>query len=377
MRHVIILPDLGQTTNEATIRQFLKKPGDNVSRGESILAVSTDKVEMEVESFANGYLRHWLVEEGALTSAMSPVAIITDTADEAYAETGEEEMSTPEPPKVESAAKAPVLSGTSGPVTAAPAARALAKERGIDLSNVQGTGPDGLITKADVLRFAEGSENSSESSTSADNRALAAMAATTIASKRDVPHFYATVDVSMSRAATFRSQWNHQHPDLHATYNDVLVLCAARSLRDSPRLNVSYNNGNYRQHKAADVFLVVSREPAMVLAPLGNPSATPFDVFLKDIRRATQMSAASQAEPLLAISNLGMFGVKQFSAIIPPGCTSALAIGTVREQPVLQNGTLENELVCSLTLSADHRVVDGVAAARFLERIQFHLNSPS
>jgi pyruvate/2-oxoglutarate dehydrogenase complex dihydrolipoamide acyltransferase (E2) component len=115
----------------------------------------------------------------------------------------------------------------------------------------------------------------------------------------------------------------------------------------------------------------------MVLAPLGNPSATPFDVFLKDIRRATQMSAASQAEPLLAISNLGMFGVKQFSAIIPPGCTSALAIGTVREQPVLQNGTLENELVCSLTLSADHRVVDGVAAARFLERIQFHLNSPS
>jgi pyruvate/2-oxoglutarate dehydrogenase complex dihydrolipoamide acyltransferase (E2) component len=94
MRHVIILPDLGQTTNEATIRQFLKKPGDNVSRGDPILAVSTDKVEVEVESFANGYLRHWLVEEGALTSAMSPVAIITDTADEAYAQLGEEEMST-------------------------------------------------------------------------------------------------------------------------------------------------------------------------------------------------------------------------------------------------------------------------------------------
>jgi len=93
------------------------------------------------------------------------------------------------------------------------------------------------------------------------------------------------------------------------------------------------------------------------------------------VRRATQVSTPIAAEPLVAISNLGMFGVKQFAAIIPPSCTSALAIGAVREQPAVKNGKLESELVCSLTISADHRVVDGVAAARFLERVQFHLNS--
>jgi pyruvate/2-oxoglutarate dehydrogenase complex dihydrolipoamide acyltransferase (E2) component len=158
MRHVIILPDLGQTTNEATIRQFLKKPGERVSRGDPILAVSTDKVEMEVESFANGYLRQWLTEEGAVASAMSPVAIVTDTADEAYTPPGNDGKAEPSAAHEKPVAAATTITITKSiavSVTAAPAARALAKERGIDLSKVQGTGPDGLITKADVLRYAE------------------------------------------------------------------------------------------------------------------------------------------------------------------------------------------------------------------------------
>ncbi len=147
MRHVIILPDLGQTTNEATIRQFLKKPGEHVTRGEPILAVSTDKVEMEVESFANGYLRQWLAEEGTLATAMSPVAIVTDTADEPYSPPGDDAKAVLAETEQKPAAVAPVKSGTGG-VRAAPAARAAAKERGIDLGKVPGTGPDGMITSA-------------------------------------------------------------------------------------------------------------------------------------------------------------------------------------------------------------------------------------
>jgi pyruvate dehydrogenase E2 component (dihydrolipoamide acetyltransferase) len=248
---------------------------------------------------------------------------------------------------------------------------------GIDLGNVSGTGPGGMITKADVLRF---SENAAQSATplpvaSKDNRALAAMAATVIASKRDIPHFYATTDVSMSQAAAWRRRWNEDHADLHATYNDLFVLCAARSLKDNPRLNVSYSAGSYKQQISADVLLVVAHEPAMLLVPVADPSALSAEVFFQAMRKAAKTSVAVAAQPLLAISNLGMFGVKQFAAIIPPGSTSVLAIGAVREQALIKNGKVESELVCSLTLSADHRVVDGVAAAKFLERIQFHLNS--
>jgi pyruvate dehydrogenase E2 component (dihydrolipoamide acetyltransferase) len=378
MRHVIILPDLGQTTNEATIRQFLKKPGERVTRGEPILAVSTDKVEMEVESFANGYLRQWLAEEGTLASAMSALAIVTDTLDEPYTSPQDDGKSAPATPvkTEEKPAGAPPAKNTAVGVTAAPAARTLAKDRGIDLSKVSGTGADGLITKADVLRWVEHAGRAMPAPTSTgDNRALAAMAATVVASKRDIPHFYAVVDVSVSHAAAWRAGWNEQHPRLHATYNDLFVLCAARSLRDNPRLNVSYGNGSYQQRSAADVLLVVAHEPTMLLVPVADPSELAWDVFLETMRKAPQLSTPVSAEPLLAISNLGMFGVKQFAAIIPPTCTSALAIGAVREQPVVKKGKLENELVCSMTISADHRVVDGVAAARFLERVQFHLNS--
>ncbi len=377
MRHVIILPDLGQTTNEATIRQFLKKPGERVSRGEPILAVSTDKVDMEVESFANGYLRQWLAEEGALASAMSPVAIVTDTPDEPYAPPGE--SGNPAAAATENKTPSPTIPKSSAAgVTAVPAARILAKERGIDLNTIQGTGPGGLITKADVLRRAESAEKAAPSpspSAPLDIRALSAMAATVIASKRDIPHFYATADVSMAHAAEWRATWNAKHPNLHATYNDLFVLCAARSLRDNPRLNVSYSKGAYKQHNAADVVLVVAHEPTMLLAPLADPCGLTWDAFLPAVRRATQLSTPSSGAPLLAISNLGMFGVRQFAAIIPPNCTAALSIGAVRQEPRLKNGKLENEPICSLTLSADHRVVDGVAAARFLERLQFHLNS--
>ena len=367
MQHIIILPDLGQTTSEARVLQLLKRAGEPVSRGEPIVAVSTDKVDMEVESFENGYLREWLVEEGAVATALSALAILTDTPEEPYElpANGVPEGEAPPGPV------APVPERKKADVIAAPAARALAKELGLDLRRLTGTGAGGLITKADVRRLAEQIGKPE----TVDTRPLAAMAATTFASKRDIPHFYATLDVSMTRATEWRTQWNKGHPSLHLTLNDLFVRCAAQSLRDVPRMNVSYRDGSYQQRAAADVLLVVAREPAMVLAPLADPSDLSWDHYLSAIRMATDKGSAIETAPLLAISNLGMFGVKQFATIIPPGCTAALAIGAVREEPVARNGLVVIGHVCSLTLSADHRVIDGVTAARFLERIQFHLNS--
>lgn len=354
MRHVILLPDLGQTTSEAKVLKWWKQPGDKVLRGEPLLAVETDKVDMDVESFVDGYLRQALVESGELATALRPVAILTDSPEEAY-----EALST-----------AP---GTHPQrIAASPAAKALAREIGIQLDTIQGTGPDGLIVRKDLDRFALDRQQ-------ADSRAISAMASIAAAGKRDIPHFYVSVDIDASAAEAWRANWNTAHPELRASLNDIFVRCAAQALRETPRLNTRLHNGAYEARATPDILVVVALESGLALVEVSDPQAPTWDVFLQLIRTAMQKgtrSASGQGpRPLLAISNLGMHGVKEFTAIIPPGCTAVLAIGAVRDAAIVRKGRLEVGRICTLTLSADHRVVDGVTAARFLQSMRHHLES--
>jgi pyruvate dehydrogenase E2 component (dihydrolipoamide acetyltransferase) len=348
MRLVITLPDLGQTTNEAKVLSWWKRPGEKVARGEPLLVVETDKVNMDVESFAGGYLREVLVEAGTVVAARDPIAILTDTLEEAY------DSPAPSPPQ-------------QTRIAAAPAAKSLARELGVDFSSISGSGPDGLIVRKDVERAAGGRRDD-------ESRAIAAMAAIAAAGKRDIPHFYASLDVDMAAAETWRACWNSSHPGLDASLNDIFVRCAARSLRDAPRFNMRLEQGAYRQGEAG-ILVVIAREPGLALVEAPD-AHTGWEEFLPRMRAATQKGshAAPAMRPMLAISNLGMFGVKEFSAIIPPGCAAALAIGAVRDAAAVRDGQLQAGRVCTLTLSADHRIVDGVAAARFLQRMQYYLN---
>jgi pyruvate dehydrogenase E2 component (dihydrolipoamide acetyltransferase) len=364
MQHNIILPDLGQTTSEAKIVQWLKKPGDHVSRGEPIVAVETDKVDMEVEAFESGYLRELLAEEGSMASALAAVAILTDMPEENYDLPGQKADAAAAP--AAQVAVPPANPARSG--NAAPAARALAKELGVDLMQVKGTGPKGLITRADVQRFVETGPNRALS-------AMAAMAVTSANSKRDIPHFYVTRDLELTSAAQWRDRWNVTQHGAHASFNDVFVWCAAHALADVPRLNLAFRDGAFEQRSAADVLLVVAREPALLLLPMADPRTLDWKEFIHRMHDSAGQGHSAPAAPLLAISNLGMYGVKEFAAIIPPGCSSVLAIGAVREAPVVRNGAVTIERIATVTLSADHRVIDGIAAARFLERMQLHLNS--
>jgi pyruvate dehydrogenase E2 component (dihydrolipoamide acetyltransferase) len=371
MQHNIILPDLGQTTSEAKIVQWLKKPGDYISRGEPLVAVETDKVDMEVEAFESGYLRELLAEEGSVASALAPVAILTDMPEEDYDRPGERKTE-PAAPLAQALAQAvaQALAPPTNPPrgSAAPAARALARELGVDLTLVVGTGPRGLITRADVQRFVETGRNRAQS-------AMAAMAVTAANSKRDIPHFYATRDLELTSAVQWRDRWNATKNGTHASFNDVFVWCAAHALADVPRLNLAFRDGAFEQRSAADVLLVVAREPALLLVPVADSRTLDWKEFIHRMHDSGGQGNSTPAAPLLAISNLGMYGVKEFAAIIPPGCSSVLAIGAVREAPVVRNGALTVERIATVTLSADHRVIDGIAAARFLERMQFHLNS--
>lgn len=384
MKHVIILPDLGQTTSEAKIVSWLKNPGDKLVMGEPLLEVETDKATMDVEAYIGGYLRKQLASAGDVVAASHPVAILTDTPDEEFEleETplrrAPASISVP-PEKAPAAAAVP----PSGNVAAVPAARALARQLGIDLSAVPGTGPQGLISRVDVERFAAKRQTGGEANSAGqENRTLQAMAALTTQSKSTIPHFYVTMDLDFSVAEAWRSRWNETHPELRASVNDCIVRAASAALADSPRLNVRIVNGRHQKNERADVLLVVGADSGLLLVPVADPHGEEIESYLGKIRqalaaaRAGKILPASKApSPVLAVSNLGMYGVREFAAIIPPGCSAILAVGAVRDQLVLRNGQVETSRVCSMTLSADHRLVDGIAAAKFLERVQVHLNS--
>jgi pyruvate dehydrogenase E2 component (dihydrolipoamide acetyltransferase) len=382
VKHIIIMPDLGQTTSEAKIVSWLRKVGDKLTMGEPLLEVETDKATMEVETYVGGYLRKTLAKPGDLVAASSPIAVLTDTPDEHCDEEPRGEPAAPPPVKVVQQPSPGGLAHSPGRVAVAPAARALAKQLGIDLSAVSASGPQGIISKADVERFAAKAATTTEpENASVTDRALQAMAALTSSSKSTIPHFYVTVDLDVGVSETWRARWNQNHPALKASVNECLVRAAAAALADNPRLNVRITDGRYERQPSANVVVVTGTDSGLMLIPLEEPHSGTFEAYLTRIKSALTSAKAGRAQagpamaPSLAVSNLGMFGVKEFSAIIPPGCASILAAGTVRDQVVWRDGRPQPARVCTVTVSADHRIVDGIAVAKFLESMQFHLNS--
>lgn len=370
MLHTIVMPDLGQTTAEGKILRWLKTPGERIAKGDHLLEVETDKVTMEVEAYVSGYLRQVLASEGAMVSAMAPIAMITDTLEEPCEYTPN--APGPTPAAVPLAAAARIASPSDGRLLLAPAARALAKELGVDVAVIAGTGPNGLITRKDVEAFAR--ERSSF-------KPRAAMAALVTRSMQTIPHFYLSADVDVSGAERWRERWNAAHPDLPASLNDLFTCATSRALRDVPRLNVSYAEGRYLQKAEADILLVVALDSGLLLAPVADPGRQPWEDCLRNLCKLVESAkqgrvaeSPAQIPPLLALSNLGMFGVKEFSAIIPPACTAALAVGAARDVPLICDQQVQVGRVATLTLSADHRVVDGIIAAQFMQKLQEHLN---
>ena len=373
MMHKMIMPDLGQTAAEGRIVRWLRKPGDRIQKGEPLLEVETDKVTMEVEAFKAGYLREFFAHEGQVVAAMTPIALLTDDPAELYERPGPVEAgSSIRAAQTSSPLQGPVVTSPAR-VPASPAARARARELGINLREASATGADRLITRRDVERLAaEGTEPR-----------RAAMAAVTTRSVQTIPHFHVTVDLDVSRLVRRREEWNATHPDVPASANDLFVRVACAALRESPQLNVRWREGKIEQRTRANVLLVVATDAGLTLVAIADPTALPWEEYLRSLRRTLEQArqnrvaeeAASNEPPVLAISNLGMFGVRQFTAIIPPTATAVLAIPAIREQPVVRDHQIEIGQVCTLTLCADHRVVDGIIAAKFLERMQAEVNS--
>jgi pyruvate dehydrogenase E2 component (dihydrolipoamide acetyltransferase) len=396
MKHVIILPDLGQTTGEARILNWQRRLGEEVESGDPLIEVETDKATMEVESYAAGYLREMLVREGDIVSAFLPIAIITDTPDEIYEKDLGRASSNIETESQEETAderlvtiRDPSEDLSCSKVKAMPAARALAREVGIELNSVVGSGPGGLISRKDVEQFLAHSRNDDDAQNSEGepgkiiSKAAKAMAGITALSAQAIPHFYVTSDLDMSAALKWRENWNAQHPDLKASVNALFVRAASKALLESPAFNIVFRDGKHEQkNPTGDTLIVVAMEERLSLVPFPNASDLPWEQFLGSLQKILKAAKKDQistrsvhSHPLLGLSNLGMFNVKQFTAIIPPGCTGILAVGALREHLIFNEQQVAKQSVCSITLSADHRIVDGITAAKFLEKVQVHLNS--
>jgi len=406
MAELITMPKLGFDMAEGTLVEWVKKVGDAVAEGEVIAIIETDKANVEVTSFKAGILRQVLVEAGTVVPIGRPIAVI-GSADEAIdlATLGVKQAAPPakKEEKVVPTAPTPVAPAVAkaGPVIASPVARRMADELGIDLGQVQGSGPEGRIVKRDIEEYLKMREQApakappppiltpSYPPTAEEYHVqpLTPMRQTIARrmteSKQQVPHFYITMEVDMEAALALRQQLNALlSEEASISVNDLLTKAAAVALKQFPNVNASFAGNEVRVHDRINIGIAVAREAGLVTTVLRDADKKSLAQIAHESRelvaraREGRMKAEEMVGGTLTISNLGMFGVEHFIAIISPPQAAVLAIGAIQQVPVVKDGQLAVGTRLKATISADHRVTDGAEAARFMQAFKAALEEP-
>ncbi|MBF8266805.1 MAG: Dihydrolipoamide acetyltransferase component of pyruvate dehydrogenase complex [Dehalococcoidia bacterium] len=388
----VVMPQMGYDMKEGTLVRWLKQEGEEVKRGEAIAEIETDKAVVEMEAYASGVLLRIAVAEGATVPVGHTIAVI-GTPGEPLPEMGpaSEAVARVEAPGEE--ARIPQPSSTAEQVKASPLARRMAQEKGINLSLLHGTGPGGRVTVDDVqaheARMSEAAVAPLEKAerppeTVPLSRMRQAIARRTAQSKRDIPHFYVTAEVDMTLAMKVRQQLNETLGEkVHISVNDLIVKACALALAKYPTFNASFEEDHLRMNPEVNVGIAVAVEQGLMVVSLGEcrgRSLVDISRTAKEVVERAQkgvMRAEEYTGSTFSISNMGMFDVDAFSAIIYPPHAAALAVGTVRQQPVVRDGQIAIARVMKATLSTDHRVADGAQAAQFLGEVKRLLESPA
>jgi pyruvate dehydrogenase E2 component (dihydrolipoamide acetyltransferase) len=402
---------MGYDMQQGTVVRWRKKEGEAVARGEVIAEIETDKATVEFEAYTSGVLRRIVVDEGVAIPVGELIAVITD-ADEpmpddlvvapAGSQTPNSAADTAAPvtePTSPTAAQTPPAQPAAAEpreTRASPIARRLAREKGVDLSLVTGTGPGGRIVEQDVLAFAEAPTAAAATPAAADaspgapppqredlSRMRQAIARVTSDSKRDAPHFYVTADVDMTKAMALRRDTNDALADgVRVSVNDLVIKAAAMALKRYPKFNAFYRDDHLQLNPGINIGIAIALEAGLIVPGVSaceTKSLAEIAAASRDlIARANSGSLRNEeySGTTFSISNLGMFDVDSFAAIIFPPHAAVLAVGTVKEQPVVRNGELAVSQVMKATVSVDHRVADGAEAAQFLVEIKNLLESP-
>jgi pyruvate dehydrogenase E2 component (dihydrolipoamide acetyltransferase) len=421
MAEVVYMPKLSDTMTEGVVAAWTKKVGDTVKAGEVLAEIETDKATMEFESFFDGVLLHIGVETGKAAPVNSVLAIIGQAGEDisavlanAAAGAPGAPTSTPEPspspaPVVEQTAPvaaapaapapaplaaAPVVANTSTDrVFDSPLAKKLASERGIDIQAVAGTGENGRIVKRDVDHYvpytpaskpaAMPSHTGQVSYTDEPISQMRKTIARRLAeSKFTAPHFYLTLDIDMSNAIATRKSLNSLD-GVKVSFNDMVIKAVAMALRQHPTVNSAWMGDFIRRNEHVNIGVAVAVEEGLLVPVVRFADNKGLTQISAEVREFAQKAKDKKLQPsdwegnTFTISNLGMFGIESFTAIVNPPDSCILAIGGIKEVPVVKNGQVVPGSVMKVTLSCDHRVVDGASGASFLQTFKTYMEQPA
>ncbi len=418
MAEIVRMPKLSDTMTEGVVAEWHKKVGDAVESGELLAEIETDKATMEFESFQDGVLLHIGVEKGQTAPVDGILCILgeegedvsdllsgeSDAASKESPAEPEQKASEPEekaaPKKEVSSKEAPaekpqeqtqraaVAASGDGRLKASPLAKKLASDKGIDLGQVNGSGEGGRIVKRDVENFtpraqasagvAGATESFTEESVSQMRKTIARRLAE---SKFSAPHFYLTISIDMDNAIAARKSINAV-ADQKVSFNDLVIKAAALALKKHPAVNSSWQGDSIRYNEHVHIGVAVAVEDGLLVPVVRFADQQPLTVINEQVKMFAGKARDKKLQPsdwegnTFTISNLGMFGIEEFTAIINPPDACIMAVGGISEIPVVRNGQVVPGNVMKVTLSCDHRVVDGASGAAFLQTFKAYLENP-
>lgn len=408
MAEIVRMPKLSDTMTEGVVAKWHKKVGDKVKSGDLLADIETDKATMEFESFQDGVLLHIGVNEGKAAPVDSILAVLgkegeniqsiidedkqksTVKTEEKKEEVKIEKVPVKEETKEQkqvTAAPQTVAIHNNGKSIASPLAKKIAKEKGINLNALRGTGDNGRVVKRDIESYTSSGNNMPafvgiESFTEVPVSQMRKTIARRLAeSKFSAPHFYLTMEIAMDEAIKAREVIN-TIASTKISFNDLVIKAVAASLRKHPKINSSWLGDKIRYNAHIHIGVAVAVEEGLLVPVLRFADGKSLSQIANEVKNLIQKAKEKKLQPAdwegntFTISNLGMFGIEQFTAIVNPPDACILAIGGIKQTPIVKNGQVIPGNVMKVTLSCDHRVVDGVIGAAFLQTLKQLLENP-
>ena len=398
----VLMPALSPTMTEGNLVKWLKSEGDTVKPGQIIAEIETDKATMEVESVDEGILAKIYVPQGTEGVKVNTlIAVILEEGEDESALAGLGDAAAPvaaAPAKTEAPANVvemtkPAVAQSTERVFASPLARRIADQNSVNIAAVSGSGPHGRVVKADVESAMAGGMAVAVSTTPAVygdasyvemplNNMRKVIAKRLTESKQTVPHFYLTVDCNLDALLKLRSDINARLEDAKISVNDFIVRATALSLMKVPASNASWHDTHVRQYQAADVCVAVALDSGLVTPVVRSAHLKSLKEISLEVKSLAERARAGKLMPeeyqggSFTISNLGMYGINQFAAIINPPQACIMAVGAGEPRAIVKDGQLHVATVMTCTLSADHRVVDGAIGAEFLKAFKEFIEDP-